>query len=506
MRRRAGAIVIAALTLCVLCAAGGPPADAEQGGMQGGGVLSLGDTLVPTSISAGLTALDQETASIIGPAAKVTGAVNNLLDSMHTFLLMMGARLDVEIQYEPMDAPQAIHLRQSPLERRGDRRIRIDVTVSYQDDVEGRIPLPSVRRWLGSGLPKKGDRLAGVAVRFRFPKSLTCYLEVPLECFDTAIPAWIKRTNENGMATIFLYPKLDQPLGGIREIAEGSIEIDVPMGLSKGFSLNPFDMAIVRPLGDEIRRAVSAWRTVQIERHKPTNWVGSITLQREITAAWSAERPGPSRLHEGWFVSDKGRSKWTEEVTVNGIRLNDEGLGSGSFAYMVEANIAGDSVHESIVECKSGPRKLTGTCEYNGAMSDANQGSANIELRVDHRGAGPEYTVVLGTRAVQLSPWGFGLSMGGAIKHTSESCDGTSKWTDKFDINDSSVSSAATIPATKLVSSYDHFRSMWKPFDPDAPTLQGSDSWYDDPVTSPDGSVTYTVRNTLTWSLRRVID
>jgi len=139
-------------------------------------------------------------------------------------------------------------------------------------------------------------------------------------------------------------------------------------------------------------------------------------------------------------------------------------------------------------------------------MSDANQGSTPVELRVDHRGAGPEYTVVLGTRAVQLSPWGFGLSMGGAIKHTSESCDGTSKWTDKFDINDSSVSSAATIPATKLVSSYNHFRSMWKPFDPDAPTLQGSDSWYDDPVTSPDGSVTCTVRNTLTWSLRRVID
>ena len=146
-----------------------------------------------------------------------------------------------------MDAPQAIHLRESPLERRGDKRIRIDVTVSYQDDLESRIPAALVRRWMGMALPKKGDRLAGVAVRFQFPKSLACYLEVPLEHFDTAIPAWIKRTNENGVATVFLYPKLDQPLGGIREIAEGSIEIDVPMGLSKGFSLNPFEVALVRP-------------------------------------------------------------------------------------------------------------------------------------------------------------------------------------------------------------------------------------------------------------------
>lgn len=506
MRRRAGVIAIMALTLCALCAAGGPLVDAEQGGAQGGSVPSLGSTLAPNSISVGLTALGQETEGVIGPAGKVAGAVNNVLDSMHTCLLMMGSRLDVEIQYEPMDAPQAIHLRESPLERRGDKRIRIDVTVSYQDDLESRIPAALVRRWMGMALPKKGDRLAGVAVRFQFPKSLACYLEVPLEHFDTAIPAWIKRTNENGVATVFLYPKLDQPLGGIREIAEGSIEIDVPMGLTKGFSLNPFEAALVRPLGDEIRRAVSAWRTIQVESHKPTDWEGSITLKREITVAWSAARPGPGKLYEGWFVSDKGGSEWTEEVTVNGIRLNDVGSGSGDFAYRVAANISGDSVFQSIEECNSRPRKLTSTCEYEGRMSDQNQGQTHVELRVDYRGAKPEYTVVLGTRAVQPSPWGLGLTMDGAIKYTSESCDGNAEWSDKFDIDDSSVSSAATIPVTKPVSRYDHFRSSWRLFDPDAPALQGTDSWYDDPIASPDGSVTCTVKNTLTWSLRRVID
>lgn len=191
---------------------------------------------------------------------------------------------------------------------------------------------------------------------------------------------------------------------------------------------------------------------------------------------------------------------------MNGIRLNDAGSGSGDFAHRVAANISGGSAFQSIEECNSRPRKLTSTCEYNGAMLDANQGPTHVELRVDYRGTGSEYTVVLGTRAVQPSPWGFGLTMGGAIKHTSESCDGTSKWTDKFDIEDSAVSSAASLPAAKLVSHYDHFRSSWKPFDPDAPAPQGTDSWYDDPITSPDGSVTCTVKNTLTWSLGRVTD
>ncbi|MDI7246653.1 MAG: hypothetical protein QME92_04170 [Bacillota bacterium] len=52
-----------------------------------------------------------------GAAGTAAGAANtalNVLDAAHSVLLAFGYHVELELQYEPMDVPQAIHLREDP--------------------------------------------------------------------------------------------------------------------------------------------------------------------------------------------------------------------------------------------------------------------------------------------------------------------------------------------------------------------------------------------------------
>jgi hypothetical protein len=96
------------------------------------------------------------------------------------------------------------------------------------------------------------------------------------------------------------------------------------------------------------------------------------------------------------------------------------------------------------------------------------------------------------------------MTSGGRVVDTTETCKGTTTTASAFDVG--SPGKGGEVPMARLVGNYDHIRSGWKPFDPDGPSLEGTDSWTEDPVTSPDRTMTCTVRNTLTWSLQRVYE
>lgn len=506
------AMATAAL-LCAVIALSGVGARAQQQG----GVSSLASALGPTALDVGTQfgqAVGEQgsgaAATATGVASKVASTVMNVMDSMHTILLQFGTKVEVEVQYEPMDVPNGIHVREALSEQTDDKRIRIDATVYFNDDIEGKIPAASVRKWFGMSLPKKGDKLAGVPVRFSFPKSLMPYLDIRAKNFDTTNPTWTKRTDQNGVATIYLNLIYDQPMGGERETAEGSIEVDVPMGQTKGMSINLFDM-VVRPLGDQIAKPVSAIRTLRIERHKPTKFQGTVTLQRTMISRWNGSAPGPQRMGDSVNTRANGSATWTERVELRDITLEDNGVGVGDYDYQLMGRIQGTTVSKFSTTCSGGegsgsgiPRVLTSTYDYNGIVQDGSQGAAQVQITVDRRNRDQKYTVAILTHSITTSPMGLGRATGGTIKSRIESCDGVKSSSDPFDEGNGHVAGAATLPLSKVVALYDHIRGGWKAFDPDATTLAGSDTWDEPRVSAPDGGVSMTVSNTLTWSFRRL--
>lgn len=489
-----GALVIAALLAAAWGSAGRARAEQQE---QQGGVSSLWDALGP-AVDVGLK-FGEQAGQV---ATKAAGAVLNTMDSMHTILLMMGARVEVEVQYEPMDVPNGMHVRESLSEQYEDKRIRVDATVYFSEDLEDMLPAASVRKWFGAKLPKKGDTMAGVPVHFNFPKSLMPYLDIRARHFDSLNPTWTKYTDQNGVATIYLYVIHDQPMGGERGMIEGSLQVDVPIGQSKGPTLNPLDL-VVRPLGEAVAKPVSASRTLQIERHKPTKFQGTVTLQRTLTSQWSNTALDPP-AGEGAFTRATGAATWTERVEFANLTFDERGVGLGDYDYMLLGRIQGVTVAKSNTWCKDIPRMLTSTYDYNGVVQDRNQNVAQVQISVDRRSKDQKYTVAVMTNTITGSPFGLARSVGGSIKAQIQTCDGPKNSTIPFSEDESCVAAAAGLPLTKIVSAYDHIRSGWKPFDPDATVLAGSGAWDEPSVASPDGRVTMTISNTMTWSFRRV--
>lgn len=500
----AKASLIAAVVALVVLApwSGAGRAGAQQ--QQQGGVSSLSSALGPTAIDLGLK-FGEQSSSLAGEVgSKAAGAVMNVMDSMHTMLLQFGTKVEVEVQYEPMDIPNGIHVREALSEEFDSKRIRIDARVYFADDIEGKLPAAGMRKWFGMGLPKKGDALEGVPVRFTFPKSLMPYLDIRAKEFDTTNPTWTKKTDKNGVATVYLYLIRDQPMGGERETVEGTLEVDVPMGQTKGMTINLFEM-VVRPLGDEVAKPVSARTILRVERHKPTKLEGTVTLQRTLTSRWNSTAPLPDGMGASARVSANGTATWTEQVTFSHVTLEDNGAGVGDYSYEVTGRIQGTTVAKHRTTCKDGiPRVLTDTYTYNGVIQDGNEGAAPVQISVDRRTEDQKYTVAVMTNGVTGSAFGFGRNVGGSIRKELETCDGTQTSTEPFNEGDGCVGDAAALPLAKLMSLYNHIRSGWKSFDPDATTLSGSDTWNEKPITSPDGRVSMTISNTLTWSFHRV--
>ncbi|OPZ64373.1 MAG: hypothetical protein BWY85_01195 [Firmicutes bacterium ADurb.Bin506] len=496
-------VIAATLAFVMLVPWGGASLVGAQ--QQEGGVPSLGSALGPMALDIALKFGEQSDRLGVELGSKAAGAITNVMDSMHTVLLQFGAKVDVEVQYEPMDVPNGIHVWETLDEGFEAKRIRIDARVYYADDIEGKLPAATARKWMGLTLPKKGDALANVPVRFTFPKSLMPYLDLRAKEFDTTNPTWTKRTDQNGVATVYLYLIQDQPMGGERETVEGSLEVDVPMGQTKGFSINLFDM-VMRPLGDEVAKPVSAVRTLRIEHHKATKFEGRVTLERKMTASWDSTAPLPDRPGASANVSANGTATWTETVTFDNVTLSDNGAGVGDYQYELVGRIQGTTVakHRTVCGENNTPTVLTDTYTYNGVVQDRNEGAAPIEIHVDRKTKDQKYTVAIRTHGIVGSAFGIGRQAGGTISKQIQSCDGTKTSTEPFQEGASHVSSAASLPLGSTMSIYDHIRSGWKSFDPDATTLSGSDTWNEKPVTIADGNVKLTVTNTLTWSFKRV--
>jgi hypothetical protein len=421
------------------------------------------------------------------------GNVTDPLSVARRIILQLGHEMDVNVEYQPEDAPSAIHMRHDPDEPPTSRRIAIKTTLNYKYDIESKIPGADLRKLAGFDFPDKGpaDKVP-VRVWFDNP-SIFKYTELRADVWEGMLPTWWLYTNGNGEATAYLYPLVDQPLGGVKKMAMANVRVQAMIQLKEGIPTGWFELGALAV--EEIAAPTEKVVQVHVEYHEPTEWEGTVTVVRNIVSSSSTSGPEPTPEMPQRVVSKTGNSMWEGVLEITNLRLNELGTGSGQYKYTITGEGQTHTITRIRTSCDSGTQTFSDNVDVTYKAEGIEFGSANVDILV-HPGNKPSYAIIVhapGTGSSALAyPW---LSMEARQEHRWQDCSGN-KYMDGYIMMgpEQPVLGHLILPETIWMRN-------WPTFEYEASSYSDSIQWEE---TITNGSHSYNLLTVVEWDLRRV--
>lgn len=412
------------------------------------------------------------------------GKILDALSLVHRPVLQLGHEMTLQAIYEPEDATDAIHLKHDPNDPPEKRRIRLEAIVEFNFDLEKQLPAATVRELAGLNFPERG-RVEKVPVRFWIPEKLLNYTELRARDWDGVLPTWWKYTDAMGVAAPYIYPLVDQPLGGIRKVAEVEVRAQAMVQHTQGIPLDAVALGAI--VGEEIASPTEARATVRVEYHEPTEWEGTVTVSRSVLGSSRFSAPPKS---EGARVTLKTANSLAQStLSIPKVRLNKEGIGTGDYEYNLELLGSSTTVTTARIEGKVYTDTIARDMEGHGEE----YGDALVEIWVDP--STMRYAVIIRAAGAGSQALGIGMSRSGTEVHEWTDQDGSHSMTNPYEgLPENALPWLLILPGLLR-------QPTWQAFDPDATELVGFTSWTDN--RSAVGHQ-FEVETTIEWNLHRI--
>lgn len=454
-----------------------------------GGLQDIGEKLAVDSLKSAAGEIFEDSVGRLNQA-------QDALDIIDRTVKQLGHVIHLNIIYEPEDGDNAIHLKEKADDE--NRRIKLEARLEYvwdgkrADENQG---FQVISNKIDE-LPPRED----IPVRWYLGPNYPLYMDLKAGDWEAAIPTFWNKTDSNGVATGYFYPKLDQPLGGERKVEE--IEVEVVALIQAGLGITPWSLVDVAfGASEELIKPTNKKVKIRIERHVPTRWEGRLTVKRSVKAFGFKTSSGPTKEGEVRTTKVSTNALWDASLTVDNIQLDTLGDGSGDYEFAINGEGVKRETKIHLVKCdndeeETPPRKFTETITRSGAGRGKEVGKLNLKLKVD-----PRYgKYVLAISDVKLGQKAFTLlySNSGTEVHAWEDCNGKHSIPTGYDFKPSQeiLESLAA-----LAQPYPF--AEWPQFDLDSKVLNDSITYFSEHL-SKDKQIGYEVTTHIDWNLRRI--